>query len=41
MNNLENFLMHVLSDCRYVVKKELFVVFLSNQSVNKTLNVDM
>lgn len=33
--------MHVLSDCRYVVKKELFVVFLSNQSVNKTLNVDM
>lgn len=33
--------MHVLSDCRYVVKKELFVGFLSNQSVNKTVNVDM
>lgn len=41
MNNLANFLMHVLSDCRYVVKKELFVGFLSNQSVNKTVNVDM
>lgn len=27
MNNLANFLMHVLFDCRYVVKKELFVVF--------------